>query len=120
MRDLLALLIAEAPRVVRKDELHQRLWPGTFVSDATLVGLIKEVRRALDDHDGEPPLIRTAHGVGCALAGELRRPDSIRLAVSSMTECSRGRRLASRGQQSRATPFRGWSSDSSPSGIIQP
>jgi predicted XRE-type DNA-binding protein len=37
--DLLALLVAEAPRVVRKDELHRRLWPGTFVSDATLVGL---------------------------------------------------------------------------------
>ena len=32
--DLLALLVAEAPRVVRKGELHERLWPGTFVSDA--------------------------------------------------------------------------------------
>src|SRR5215467_8708711 len=31
--DLLVLLVSEAPRVVHKDELHQRLWPGTFVSD---------------------------------------------------------------------------------------
>jgi DNA-binding winged helix-turn-helix (wHTH) protein len=91
--DLLALLIAESPRVVRKDELHQRLWPGTFVSDATLVGLVKEVRRALDDHDGEPPLIRTAHGVGYAFAGELRRPDSTRPAISQWIDAD-SRRIA--------------------------
>jgi DNA-binding winged helix-turn-helix (wHTH) protein len=71
--DLLLLLGNEAPRVVRKDELHQRLWSGTFVSDATLVGLIKEVRRALDDRQAKAPLIRTAHGVGYAFAGDLQR-----------------------------------------------
>lgn len=71
--DLLALLVAEAPRVVRKGELHERLWPGTFVSDATLVGLVKEIRRALDDRDADVPLIRTAHGVGYAFTGELER-----------------------------------------------
>jgi len=71
--DLLALLVAEAPRVVRKDELHQRLWPGTFVADATLVGLVKEVRRALEDRDAGSPLIRTAHGVGYAFAGTIER-----------------------------------------------
>ncbi len=69
--DLLALLVDEAPRVVRKNELHERLWPGTFVSDATLVGLVKEVRRALDDRDSTSPLVRTAHGVGYAFAGVL-------------------------------------------------
>lgn len=71
--DLLALLIAEAPRVVRKETLHQRLWPDTFVSDATLVSLVKELRRALDDRDSAQPLIRTAHGVGYAFVGELQR-----------------------------------------------
>jgi DNA-binding winged helix-turn-helix (wHTH) protein len=76
--DLLAVLVAEAPRVVRKDELHRRLWRGTFVSDATLVGLIKEVRRAVDDRERKTPLIRTAHSVGYAFAGELRRTGSTR------------------------------------------
>jgi len=71
--DLLALLIDEAPRVVRKDELHKRLWADTFVSDATLVSLIKELRRALDDHDAKSPIIRTAHGVGYAFAHEIQR-----------------------------------------------
>ena len=66
--DLLALLVDEAPRVVRKNELHQRLWPGTFVSEAALVGLVKELRRALGDRDPGTPIIRTAHGVGYACA----------------------------------------------------
>jgi hypothetical protein len=45
--DLLFLLVDAAPRVLSKGELHERLWPGTYVSDATLVGLVKELRRAL-------------------------------------------------------------------------
>jgi DNA-binding winged helix-turn-helix (wHTH) protein len=71
--DLLALLLAEAPRVVRKRELHERLWPGTFVSDATLVGLVKELRRAFGDHGAETPIIRTAHGVGYAFSASWER-----------------------------------------------
>jgi DNA-binding winged helix-turn-helix (wHTH) protein len=72
--DLLAVLAGEAPRVVRKSELHERLWPGTFVSDATLVGLIKELRRALDDRDPKAPVIRTAHRVGYAFCCDMH-PD---------------------------------------------
>ncbi len=64
--DLLALLILEAPRVVPKAELHQRLWPKVIVSDATLVGLVKELRHALDDLDQDAPIIRTSHRVGYA------------------------------------------------------
>ena len=36
--DLLSTLIEQAPRVVSKDELHRRLWPDTFVTDATIAG----------------------------------------------------------------------------------
>jgi DNA-binding winged helix-turn-helix (wHTH) protein len=70
--DLLRLLVTEAPRVVTKTELHERLWPGTFVSDATLVGLVKEVRRAVDDRDPASPVIRTAHRVGYAFCLDVR------------------------------------------------
>lgn len=69
--DLLVLLIDEAPRVVPKAELHQRLWPDTFVSDSTLVGLIKEIRRGLGDRDPVAPIIRTAHRVGYAFCSGL-------------------------------------------------
>lgn len=64
--DLLVLLTSEAPRVVTKSDIHKRLWPDAFVSDATLVGLVKELRHALDDRDRDSPLIRTAHRVGYA------------------------------------------------------
>jgi len=71
--DLLTLLVGEAPRVVSKAEMHERLWPGTFVSDATLTGLVKEVRRALEDRDQSAPFVRTAHGVGYAFAAAIDR-----------------------------------------------
>ena len=71
--DLLTLLVGEAPRVVAKAEVHDRLWPGTFVSDAALVGLVKELRRALEDRDPSAPIVRTAHGVGYALAVVVER-----------------------------------------------
>jgi DNA-binding winged helix-turn-helix (wHTH) protein len=71
--DLLTLLVGEAPRVVAKAEAHDRLWPGTFVSDATLVGLVKELRRVLEDRDRSAPIVRTAHGVGYALAAAVDR-----------------------------------------------
>ncbi|WP_110173365.1 protein kinase domain-containing protein [Luteitalea pratensis] len=65
--DLLALLIERAPAVVPKPEIHVCLWPDRFVSDATLVGLVKELRRALhDDHQGA--IVRTARRVGYAFA----------------------------------------------------
>jgi hypothetical protein len=71
--ELLTLLIDAAPRVVKKSELHQRLWPHGVVSDAMLVGLIKEIRRALDDRNKDAPMIRTVHRVGYAFAAPLLR-----------------------------------------------
>jgi DNA-binding winged helix-turn-helix (wHTH) protein len=76
--DLLHLLVSEAPRVMNKRELHDRLWPGTFVSDASLTGLVKELRRALDDRDPRRPVIRTVHRIGyaCGLDVEAMHPRS--------------------------------------------
>jgi DNA-binding winged helix-turn-helix (wHTH) protein len=71
--DLLVVLASEAPRVVTKVELHERLWPGTFVAEATLTSLITELRTALEDRVVAAPLVRTAYGVGYALAPPVRR-----------------------------------------------
>jgi len=89
--DLLVLLVEEAPRVIRKDELHARLWPGTFVSDATLVGLIKRLRRALNDRDA--PVIRTAHRVGYAFGAALESIEASPPAMSRWIVAG-GRRIA--------------------------
>lgn len=76
--NLLSLLVEEAPRVVEKGELHRRLWPDSFVSDATHLGLMKELRRALRD-DGDGAVIRTVHGVGYAFAAPLQKvPTGVR------------------------------------------
>jgi len=76
--DLLALLVEEAPRVVPKRELHERLWKETFVSDATLVGVVKELRRVLDDRLPDRPIIRTAHRVGYGFCRSVDRPKPLR------------------------------------------
>ena len=69
--DMLGVLLDAAPRVVAKGELHERLWPKTIVSDATLVGLIKELRRALDDDNRDAPIIRTVPRFGYAFCRAL-------------------------------------------------
>lgn len=67
---LLDLLVAGAPKVFTKQELHRRLWPESFVSDASLASLVKELRRALDDR-GDHEFVRTVHGVGYAFGGSI-------------------------------------------------
>ena len=91
--DLLALLADEAPRVVRKTELHERLWPRTVVSDAALVVLVKELRRVLEDRDPRARIIRTAHGVGYACAAAIERGPE-RAAPVSRWIVAGGRRIA--------------------------
>ena len=91
--DLLVLLATHAPRVVGKRELHEQLWPGTFVSDATLTGVVKELRRALDDRSPAAPIIRTAHRVGYALCPRIEHV-STRKATPQHWLVLRGRRVA--------------------------
>jgi DNA-binding winged helix-turn-helix (wHTH) protein len=68
--DLLCILLERRPKVVDKAELHTRIWPDTYVVDATLNVLIGEIRRALADQAGRPRFIRTVHGIGYAFCGE--------------------------------------------------
>ncbi len=91
--ELLSILIAAAPRVVAKAELHERLWPRGVVSDATLIGLIKELRRALDDHDPSARLIRTVHRVGYAFEAPLEPAEAIRSRVVAHWLVAESRRL---------------------------
>jgi DNA-binding winged helix-turn-helix (wHTH) protein len=67
--DLLYLLIQSRPRALSKAELHERLWPSTFVSDATLSSLVAEVRAALDENAHRGRFVRTVHRFGYAFKG---------------------------------------------------
>jgi DNA-binding winged helix-turn-helix (wHTH) protein len=72
--DVLQVLVGARPTVVPKADLHDRIWPGTFVVDANLSVLIGEIRRALSDSAQTPRYIRTVHKVGYAFCGEVTEP----------------------------------------------
>ena len=67
--EFLRLLIENRPRALSKGELHERLWPSTFVSDATLTSLVAEVRAALGEHAQDGRFVRTVHRFGYAFSG---------------------------------------------------
>jgi DNA-binding winged helix-turn-helix (wHTH) protein len=71
---LLELLIDAAPRAVPKDEIHNAIWRGTFVAEATLTSLIAELRDAIGDEARTPRLVKTLHGYGYAFIGEVKEP----------------------------------------------
>ena len=72
--DVLQVLLEARPTVVPKAELHDRIWPGTYVVDANLSVLIGEIRRALADSAQTPRYIRTVHKVGYAFCGDAEAP----------------------------------------------
>ena len=67
--DLLVCLVENRPSALSKDVLHDRLWPGLFVSDTNLAGLVAEIRRALGDDARTPRFVRTVQRFGYAFAG---------------------------------------------------
>ena len=68
--EFLELLLRERPRAVPKDEIHGRLWPTSYVSDASLARLANEVRTAIGDDARTPRHLRTVHRFGYAFSGE--------------------------------------------------
>jgi DNA-binding winged helix-turn-helix (wHTH) protein len=70
--DLLCVLVESRPRAIAKADLHERLWPSTFVSEATLASLIAELREALGERGRVARFIRTVHGFGYAFSGTAR------------------------------------------------
>ena len=68
---LLSILIQESPKAVSKNDLQERLWPETFVTEGSLAGLVTEVRSALGDDRREPRYIRTLYGFGYSFTAPL-------------------------------------------------
>jgi DNA-binding winged helix-turn-helix (wHTH) protein len=67
--ELLKILVEQRPRAMSKQELHERLWPDTFVSEVNLASLVAEIRSALGDTAHQPAFIRTARRFGYAFCG---------------------------------------------------
>jgi DNA-binding winged helix-turn-helix (wHTH) protein len=66
--ELLILLVVNRPRALSKRELHDAIWPSTFVSEDSLARLITEIRVAIGDTAGDARYVRTVYGFGYAFA----------------------------------------------------
>jgi len=67
---LLEVLVESRPKALSKDQIHEKVWPGTFISEATLASAISDIRGAIGDTGKKPRFIRTVHGYGYAFSGE--------------------------------------------------
>jgi DNA-binding winged helix-turn-helix (wHTH) protein len=62
--DTLKTLVEKRPRAVSKAEILESVWPGVFVSEASLTRVINEIRAALEDIARDGRVIRTIHSYG--------------------------------------------------------
>ena len=67
---LLEILIESRPRALSKAELHEKLWPGSFVSEANLASLAAEIRRGIGERGRGARTLRTVYGFGYAFSAD--------------------------------------------------
>jgi DNA-binding winged helix-turn-helix (wHTH) protein len=80
--DLLRLLAEHHERAFSKAELHQHLWPNTFVSDGSLTILVAELRQVLQDDADRPRFIRTVRRFGYGFCASVVRADGSQIAAA--------------------------------------
>lgn len=67
---LFDLLLACRPNACSKAELHEAIWPDTFVVETNLANLAAELRAALGEKGRRDGSVRTVHGFGYAFSGD--------------------------------------------------
>jgi DNA-binding winged helix-turn-helix (wHTH) protein len=84
--DLLILLVENQARAMSKAELHEKLWPSTYVLETNLAGVVAELRRALEDSADQPHYIRTKQRFGYWFVGDARGSAEIEHAVTTQVK----------------------------------
>jgi DNA-binding winged helix-turn-helix (wHTH) protein len=75
---LLEVLLAKRPDAVSKAEILEGVWPDVVVSEGSLAALVKDVRKVLGRGAEGSSLLRTVHGFGYAVDGEIHQvPDGV-------------------------------------------
>jgi DNA-binding winged helix-turn-helix (wHTH) protein len=90
--ELLVLLARNAPGVVSRSELVERLWSGRYVSPATIKRRVALLRETLGDRAEDPVYLRVVRGHGYALVPRvaplgrfaMRRVPAIRFAAAAV------------------------------------
>jgi serine/threonine-protein kinase len=80
---VLAALVAQAGTVVSKQSLLDTCWPGTFVTEASLLEAIRLLRHALDDDRLNPTYIQTVHRRGYRFIAEVKPAAAIASAAAA-------------------------------------
>lgn len=70
---LLVILVADAGRLLGKDELLREIWDDAVVEEGNLNRTVSELRKALGDPKDEPRLIETVPRVGYRFIAEVAR-----------------------------------------------
>jgi DNA-binding winged helix-turn-helix (wHTH) protein len=91
--DLLAYLAAEPSRLITREELFERLWPGVTVTDNALTQLVSELRQTLGDSSGDPRYVQTVARRGYRFIAAVEHVDAT-AAVAAAPASSAGRRNA--------------------------
>lgn len=78
---LLQLLVKERARALPKDEIIEKVWPGVFVTDASLSTAVRQLRRALGDDGARQAVIKTLRGHGFRFVAEVREIGAARPAA---------------------------------------
>ena len=73
--DVLVVLMEHAGTVVEKQELFNRVWGETHVTDNALTKIIKEIRHTLDDDANAPRYIETVPKRGYRFVGKVEESD---------------------------------------------
>src|SRR5215471_6268264 len=68
---VLAYLLGRPGQLVTKEDLLDGVWPETFVTEAVLKGVIRQIRDALHDNPKTPRFIETAHRRGYRFIGQI-------------------------------------------------
>ena len=88
--DVLIFLIKNRGRAVEKQEIFDRVWKDTFVTDNALTKIIKEIRRAFEDDASQPRYIETVPKRGYRFIAELQAETEVETPdENSKTEKSR-------------------------------
>jgi hypothetical protein len=81
---------------VSREEIRDRVWRDTFVSESTLTSLVTDLRAALSDDASEPRFVRTVYGRGYAFAGAAAAAPASRSRSARFRLFCEGREIALR------------------------
>ena len=87
---LLVYLVSHCDRMVTKREIAEAVWLGRAVSDASISGCVRSVRKAVGDNGTDQAMIRTVHGRGFRFVADVTESRPAQAIIASGSVKSSG------------------------------